>query len=79
MTIGETLKIVEQLVYKQDPDLEIHFSLLLPSLFGLLDNPSEDVSAHAMLVIRLYCQLTQNVEQVLECALRNGVENDSVS
>ena len=78
MIIGETLKIVEQLIYKNDPDLEIHFSLLLPSLFNLLDNPSDEVSAHALLCLKLYCQMTHNIEQMLECALKNGVENDSV-
>jgi hypothetical protein len=55
MTVGETLKIVEQLIYKNDPDLEIHFFLILPSIFNLLDNPSDSVSAHAMLCLKLYC------------------------
>lgn len=56
----ETLKIIEQLIYKNDPELEIHFILILPSLIQLLENTS--VKDQVMNCLRLYCQMTANIE-----------------
>jgi hypothetical protein len=75
----ECLKVVEQLIYKNDPDLEIHFSLILPPLIQLLESGSSTVKDLVMVCLKLYCQMTANVEQVLSLALKHGVENENVS
>jgi uncharacterized protein YigA (DUF484 family) len=74
----ETIKIVEQLIYKNDPDLELHLSLILPSMISLLDSPNDSIKDLVMLSLKVYCQITQNVEQVLQSVIRNGIENDNV-
>lgn len=74
----ETVKIVEQLIYKNDPDLELHLSLILPSMIGLLDSPNDSIKDLIMLSLKVYCQITQNVEQVMQSVIRNGIENENV-
>lgn len=70
--------MIEQLIYKNDPDLEIHFAILLPSFFALLETQSPTVRDLALCCLKLYCQMSSNVEQVLAVALKSGVENDNV-
>lgn len=75
----EAMKVIEQLIYKNDPDLEIHFFLILPSLIQLLESDSNPVKDSVVVSLKLYCQMTANVEQVLAVSLKHGVENDNVS
>ena len=51
----ETIKIVEQLIYKNDPDLELHLSLILPSMISLLDSPNDSIKDLVMLSLKVYC------------------------
>lgn len=51
--LQETLKIIEQLIYKNDPELEIHFILISPSLIQLLENVN--IKDQVMNCLRLYC------------------------
>jgi hypothetical protein len=72
------LKVIEQLIVKNDPDLEIHFVIILPSLIQLLETQSETIKDKVLQALKLYCQMTANVEQVLSISLKSGVENDNV-
>lgn len=78
MVQDEALKVLEQLVYKNDPDLEVHYASILPSVIHLLETSNQSIRDQALQGIRVYCQMTQNVEQVLTVALRQGIENDNV-
>ncbi len=63
---------------KNDPDLEIHFVIILPSLIQLLETQSDTIKDKVLQALKLYCQMTANVEQVLSISLKSGVENDNV-
>jgi hypothetical protein len=75
----ETLKVIEQLIYQNDPDLELHFHHLIQPIIHLMDSGSTSVKDQVIVCLKLYCQMTGNVEQVLNVCLRHGVENDNVS
>lgn len=51
----EALKVLEQLIYKNDPDLEIHFSAILPALIQLLETSNVTIKDQVLLELRVYC------------------------
>ena len=69
---------MEQLIYKNYPDLEIHFSLIMPDLVKLLETSNTSLKEQLIKCIQLYCEFTSNVEAVLTATLRYGVESENV-
>eukprot|EP00347_Sterkiella_histriomuscorum_P018265 403346170 len=71
----ETLKILEQLIYKNDPDLEVHIGLILSNLIGLFETSNHVLRDQNLKCIQVYCEVTNNVEAILNLMLKNGIEN----
>ncbi|CDW76684.1 UNKNOWN [Stylonychia lemnae] len=61
-----SLTPVQNLIYKNDPDMEIHMVSILPNLVSLFETSNESLREQNLNCIKLYCKYTGNIDHIYD-------------